>query len=136
MTLRLERSTRTALRAAARERRMPACELAERLIRVGLERGAARQLEETALPALAEAVRVALQEHERRSVDRLAKLLVRNLIACDTTRRLLFSHMAKQWGGAEVIRPVHEAAKVASINALRERGWTATLRLDIDDASQ
>jgi hypothetical protein len=121
--------------AAARERRLPACELAERLIRGGLERGAVRQLEETALPALAEAVRVALEEHERHSVDRLAKLLVRNLIASDTTRRLLFSHMARQWGGAEQIRPVHDAAKLASINALRDRGWAAALRLDIADAS-
>jgi hypothetical protein len=134
MTLRLAGSTRTALMTVARERRMPACELAERLIRVGLEGGAARQLEETALPALAEAVRFALEEWERRSADRLAKLLVRNLIASDTTRRLLFSHMAKQWGGAEQIRPVHDAAKVASINALRERGWAAALRLDVDEA--
>jgi hypothetical protein len=43
--------------------------------------------------------------------------------------------MAKQWGGAEQIRPVHDSAKLASINALRERGWAAALRLDIDDAS-
>jgi len=134
MTLRLGAGTRDALMAAARERRIPASELAERILRADLERGAVRQLEGTALPQLAEAVRAALEEHARHTEDRLAKLLVRNIIASDTTRRLLFAQMAKQWGG-EAVRPVHDSARNAAIDALRERGWAAALRLDVDQAA-
>jgi hypothetical protein len=134
MTLRLAGSTRIALMAAARERGIPASELAERLIRAGLERGAARQMEDTAMPAIVQAVLAALDEHERRGTDRLAKLLVRSIVAGDTTRRLLFAHMARRWGGADAIHQVHEAARLGAINALRDRGWAAALRLDIDDA--
>jgi integrase len=52
--------------AAARERRLPACELAERLIHGGLERGTARQLEEMAPPECA----AALREHYARRMER------------------------------------------------------------------
>src|SRR5690348_4559566 len=92
------------VRTVARERGISTSELIERLISTSLEAGAARQLEATALPALADTVRMVLDEHSRRTEDRLAKLLTRNIIASDTTRRLLFAHMARQWGGAEQIR--------------------------------
>jgi len=136
LNLRLSAQTRVALLAAARERRVPACDLAERLISAGLQRGAIRQLEDTALPQLAEAIRVALEEHARHSEDRLAKLLTRTIITSDTTRRLLFAHMAKQWGGGEGIRQAHDSARTASINALRERGWAAALRLDVEELGE
>jgi hypothetical protein len=132
LNLRLSEQTRAALLAAARERRVPACDLAERLIYVGLQRGAIQQLEDTALPQLAEATRLALEEHARHTEERLAKLLARNIIISDTTRRLLYAHMARQWGGGEAIRQAHDSARTASINALRERGWAATLRLDVE----
>ena len=93
-------------------------------------------MEETALPHLAEALRVALAEQARRSEDRLAKLLTRTIISSDTTRRLLFAHMARQWGGGEQIRQAHESARTASINALRERGWAAALRLDAEELGE
>ena len=134
--LRLSQQTRAALLAAARERQVPVCDLAERLIYAGLQHGAARQLQETALPQIAETVRLALDDHARQSEDRLAKLLTRNIIASDTTRRLLFAHMARQWGGGEQIRQAHESARTASINALRERGWLAALRLDIEELAE
>ena len=136
LNLRLSPQTRAALLAAARERRVPACDLAERLISAGLQQGAVRQLQETALPQLAEAVRLALEEHARHTEDRLAKLLTRNIIASDTTRRLLFAHMARQWGGGEQIRQAHDSARTASINALRERGWVAALRLDVEELAE
>ena len=136
LNLRLSQQTRAALLAAARERQIPACDLAERLIAAGLRHGAVHQLEETALPLLAEAVRVALEDFARHTEDRLAKLLARNIITSDTTRRLLYTHMARQWGGGEQIRPALESARTASINALRERGWAAALRLDVEDLSQ
>ncbi len=136
ITLWLTPETMATLQARARERRAPVCDLAERFIRKGLEAGAARQLEETALPALADAVRLALEDHARQTEDRLAKLLTRNIIASDTTRRLLFAHMARQWGGAEGIRQAHESARTASINALRERGWVAALRLDAEELAE
>ena len=91
MTLRFYPETLAVLRATARERRVPICDLAERLIRTGLQGSAARQVEETALPLVAEAVRVALEERARATEDRLAKLLVRGILASDTTRRLLFA---------------------------------------------
>lgn len=136
LNLRLSQQTRAALLAAAHERRVPACDLAERLIHVGLQRGAVRQIEDTAFPLLAEAVRVALEEHARHTEDRLAKLLTRNIITSDTTRRLLFAHMAKQWGGGEGIRQAHDSARTASVNALRERGWVAALRLDVEELGE
>jgi hypothetical protein len=136
ITLRFQPETVAALRTAARARHVPACTLAERFIRVGLEQGALRQVEDTALPQLAEAVRMALEDYARHTEDRLARLLARNIITSDTTRRLLYTHMAKQWGGGELIRPVLESARTASINALRERGWAAALRLDVEDLSQ
>jgi len=135
LNLRLSRQTRAALAAAARERRIPSCELAERLIRDGLQREAARQLEGAALPQLADAVRAALEEHARHTEDRLAKLLVRSIIAGDTTRRLLFAQMARQWG-AEAVRPVHDSARTAAISALKERGWAAALRLDAEETGE
>jgi hypothetical protein len=110
--------------------------LAERLICAGLERGAAGRLEAAALPALVAAVQEALDARTRQTEERLAKLLVRNVIASDTARRLLFAHMAKQWGGAEHIRQVHDSARTAAIHALRERGWVAALRLDIEELSE
>jgi hypothetical protein len=133
MTLRFYPETLAVLRATARERRVPVCDLAERLIRVGLHGSAARQVEETALPLVAEAVRVALEERARSTEDRLAKLLVRDILASDTTRRLLFAHMVRQWGEVAQIRQVHESARTASINALREHGWVAALRLDAEE---
>jgi hypothetical protein len=136
MTLRLHEDTLAALSATARERGMPVSDLAERLIDAGLERGALGRLEETALPALAETVRVVLEEQSRLSEDRLAKLLTRAIITSDTTRRLVFAHMAKQWGGGEQMRLVHESARTASINALRERGWVAALQLDTEDLGE
>jgi hypothetical protein len=136
LNLRLSQETRAALLAAARERQIPACDLAERFISAGLQHGAVQQLEETALPLLAEAVRVALEDVARHTEDRLAKLLARNIVTSDTTRRLLFTHMARQWGGGEQIRPVLESARTASINALREHGWAAALRLEGEDLSQ
>jgi hypothetical protein len=133
MTLRIHTDTLMALLAAARARRIPACDLAERLIRAGLQAGAARQVEETALPLVAEAVRLALEERARATEDRLAKLLVRDILASDTTRRLLFAHMVRQWGEVEQIRQAHESARTASINALREHGWLAALRVDAEE---
>jgi hypothetical protein len=136
LNLRLSQQTRAALLAAARERRLPVCDLAERLIYAGLQQGAVRNQEEAALPLLAEAVRVALDEHARLTEDRLAKLLTRSIITSDTTRRMLFAHMAKQWGGGEQIQLAHDSARTASINALRERGWIAALRLDIEEPDE
>src|SRR5207302_1035512 len=118
----------TGLRAQATARHLPLSLLAERLIDAGLEQSAVRRMEETALPAIAETVRTAMDEHARQTEDRLAKLLTRNIIASDTTRRLLFAHMARQWGGGEQIRQAHDSARTASIDALRERGWMAALR--------
>ena len=80
-------------------------------------------------------MRAALEEHARHTEDRLAKLLTRDIIASDTTRRLLFAGMAKQWGG-EAVRPVHDSARTAAINALKERGWAAALRLDVEDLGE
>jgi hypothetical protein len=136
LTLRLHGDTLAALLAAARARRVPVCDLAERLIHAGLESGSAQQLEETGLPLLAETVRVALDEYARQSEERLAKLLTRNIIASDTTRRLLFAHMARQWGGGEQIRQAHDSARTASINALRERGWVAAIQLDVEELGE
>lgn len=136
LNLRLSPHTRTLLTMAARERGIPLCELAERLIRAGLTQTTAQHLEAAALPALAETVRAALAEHAQHSEDRLARLLTRGIIASDTTRRLLFAHMARQWGGAEQIRTVHDSARTASINALRERGWLAALRLDGEELAE
>ena len=79
---------------------------------------------------------MALDEQARHAEDRLAKLLTRNIIASDTTRRLLFAHMARQWGGGEQIRQAHDSARTASINALRERGWAAALRLDVEELAR
>jgi hypothetical protein len=122
-----------ALRAQATVHRMPVSTLTEYLIRAGLEHGAARQLEETALPVLADTIRAVLEDHAHHMEERLAKLLARNVLICDTTRRLLFAHMARQWGGAEKIRATHDSACTASVNALREKGWAAALRLDAED---
>ena len=136
LNLRLSPHTRTLLTIAARERGVPLCELAERLIRTGLAKATAQQLETTALPVLADTLRAALEEQAQRTEDRLAKLLTRSIIASDTTRRLLFAHMARQWGGAEGIRQVHDSARTASIDALRERGWLAALRLDAEELGE
>jgi hypothetical protein len=133
ITLWLTPETMATLQTRAREQRAPVCELAERFIRKGLEGGAARQLEDAALPALTAAVRMALEDHARQTEDRIAKLLTRNIITSDTTRRLLFAHMARQWGGGDQIRYAHDSARTASINALRERGWIAALRLDAEE---
>jgi hypothetical protein len=124
------------LREQAAARRLPLSLLAERLIHAGLEQSAVRRMEETALPAIAETVRTAMDEHARQTEDRLAKLLTRNIIASDTTRRLLFAHMARQWGGGEQIRQAHDSARTASIDALRERGWMAALRLDVEELAE
>jgi hypothetical protein len=129
----LQPATLQGLQAEARERRLPVCEVIERYIRLGREQRAAQSLGEAASAMLAEAVRTALDDHARQTEDRLAKLLTRTIIASDTTRRLLFAHMAKQWGGAEAIRQVHDSARTASINALRERGWVAALQLDTQE---
>ena len=126
----------SSVRRAARERGVPASELIERYVRAGMQRASLRQIEEQALPLLTEAVRVALDDHARQTEERLAKLLTRTIIASDTTRRLLFAHMARQWGGSEQIRQAHESARTASINALRERGWVAALRLDVEDLAE
>jgi hypothetical protein len=132
LQLRLTPDVLEALRATARERRMPISELAERFIRAGLERGAARTLEETALPAVAEAVRLALEAQARRSEERLAKLLTGAILTGDITRRLVFASLVQQWG-REQIQPVHDAARTAAIDALRQKGWAAALRLDVED---
>ena len=124
------------VRRVASERNISASELVERCVSAGLQRTSLRQMEETALPALAEAVRLALEDHNRQTEDRLAKLLARTIITSDTTRRLLFAHMAKQWGGSEQIQLAHDSARTASINALRERGWIAALRLDIEEPAE
>jgi hypothetical protein len=136
LSLWLRPSTLAALRTRAGTQRVPIAELAERFIREGLEDGAAHQLEESALPALTAAVRVALAEERRQTEERLARLLTRAIIASDTTRRLLFAHMARQWGGAEQIRPVHDSARTAAIDALRERGSPAALRLDVEELAE
>jgi hypothetical protein len=124
LNLRLSPQTRSLLANAARERGVPMCELAERLIRTGLSPASAPRGESAALPS---ALRTALEEQARRTEERLAKLLVRSIVASDTTRRLLFAHMARRWGGADAIQPVHDSARTASINALRERGWQEEL---------
>jgi hypothetical protein len=136
LNLRLSPQTRSLLAAAARERGVPLCELAERLIRTGLTQATAYQFEATALPLFADAVRAALAEQAKHNEDRMAKLLTRTIIISDTTRRLLFAHMARQWGGAAQIRQAHESARTASINALRERGWAAAVRLDVEDLGE
>jgi len=47
-----------------------------------------------------------------------------------------FAHMVRQWGGVEQIRQAHESARTASINALREHGWVAALRLDAEELTE
>jgi hypothetical protein len=100
-TLWLTPETTATLQAWSRERRLPVCDAVERFIRSGLEAGATNQLEKTALSNLVKAVRAALDDHAHQSEERLAELLARNTIASDTARRLLFAHMARQWGGGE-----------------------------------
>jgi hypothetical protein len=134
--LRLSEHTRTLLVHAARQRQMPINELAEHLITRGLASAALQDVEETALPHLSEALRVALAEQARRSEDRLARLLTRAIISSDTTRRLLFAHMVRQWGNSEQLRQAHDSARLASINALRERGWAAALGLDTEEPGE
>src|SRR4051794_793536 len=119
--LRLSPETIVALRTTARARGLPLSVLAERLLLTGLEATATEQLEATLLPALGEVLKGTLDDHLHRQEDRLAKLLTRAILASDTTRRLLYAHMAKQWG-AEQVRPVHEGARTAAINGLREKG--------------
>lgn len=126
----------TDLRTQAAALRTPISVLTERMIRAGLEEAAVRQLEDASLAAVVDAVRVTLAEYANQREDRLAKLLVRNIIASDTTRRLLFAHMARQWGGAEQIRLAHDSARTASINALRERGWNDALPADSEESLQ
>ena len=101
LNLRLSPHTRALLAVAARERGVPLCELAERLIRTGLAKATAQQLETTALPVLADTVRAALEEQARAPRTGWPSCSTRSIVASDTTRRLLFAHMAKQWGGAE-----------------------------------
>ena len=133
ITLWLTPETMTTLQGWARERRVPVCELAERFIRAGLAAGTTHQLEETSLPLLVEALRAALEDHERHAEDRLARLLVRSTVAADTTRRLLFTYLARQWG-ADATHQVLEGARTASIDALRRQGWSAALRPDGEEA--
>lgn len=132
LNLRLSPQTRASLIAAAHEHQIPACEVAERLIRAGLQQGTQQLVEPGILPLLAEAVRAALEDHDCQAEDRLARLLVRVTVASDTTRRLLFTYLARQWG-AEATRQVLDSAHLASVDALRKRGWTA-LRLDGEEA--
>ena len=133
MCLWLQPELLRSVRQTARERGVPASELIERCVRAGLEAGAARQLEESSLPLLAEVVHAALEDHDRRAEDRLARLLVRSIVAADTTRRLLFTYLARQWG-ADATRQVLDSARTASIDALRRHGWSAALRLDGEEA--
>lgn len=136
LNLRLSPQTRAALSVTARARGIPQCELAERFIRTGLAQTAVQSVDMDTNPAHTEALRAVLADQARQTEDRLAKLLTRNIIASDTTRRLLFAHMARQWGGGEQIRQAHDSARTASINALRERGWVAALRLDIEELAE
>lgn len=124
------------VRLAAREQRTSSSALIERFVKRGLADSTARELEETSLPAITEAIRAALDEHEQHRDDRLASLLTRSIIASDTTRRLLFAHMARQWGGAEQIRQAHDSARTASINALREHGWQLAIADDVGESEQ
>jgi hypothetical protein len=110
--------------------------LAERLIRAGLEKSGDPWVQEESLALVVEAVRRALAEHVEHREQRLAVLLARTLIASDTTRRLLFAHMARQWGGADQIRLAHDSARTASINALRDRGWADMVPHEAEDPVQ
>ena len=125
----LHAETRDALRQVARAQREPMSALVERYIRAGLAREGVAHVEEAALPQLADLLRTLAEQHDQQVEERLARLLTRALLAADTTRRLLYAHMARQWG-ADQIRPVHEGARTAAINALREKGWAAAIRLD------
>ena len=133
ITLWLTPETMATLQACgAGAARVPLCELAERFIRTGLKDSSARQLESAAMPALADAVRTLLDEHAHQAEDRLARLLTRAILASDTTRRLVYAHMTKQWG-ADLVRPVHASARTAAINALKEKGWAASLVPDVEE---
>src|SRR5581483_9064181 len=89
MCLWLLPETLARVQAQARQGKVPVSELIERYIRSGLEEQAAVQMEAAALPLLTQTIQAVLEDHARHVEERLAKLLARNVLIGDTTRRLL-----------------------------------------------
>lgn len=116
--LRLQPQTHAMLRAAAEAQRVPMNELADRYIRAGLAGGAAALLEQSALPAIKEAMREAALVQAQLVVGRITRLQVRVYKEAAVGRRLLSALLADH-RGEEWVRELTNAARTMAIKDLQ-----------------
>jgi hypothetical protein len=116
--LRLQSETHAMLKAAAEAQRLPMNELAERYIRAGLAGGAASLLEQSALPAVKEAMREAALAQAQLVIGRVTRLQVRVYKEAAVGRRLLSALLADQHG-EDWVRELTNAARTMAIKDLQ-----------------
>jgi hypothetical protein len=116
--LRLQPETHAMLKAAAEAQRLPMNELADRYIRAGLAGGAASLLEQTALPAIKEAMREAALAQAQLVIGRVTRLQVRVYKEAAVGRRLLSALLADQHG-EDRVRELTNAARTMAIKDLQ-----------------